>query len=71
MTLALRSPRRVSALVPVDNAPVDAILKSDFHKYVQGLRNIEEAKVRNHAEADTILKDYEKVSRLDNASSVC
>ena len=61
MTVALRSPRIVSALVPVDNAPVDANLSSDFPKYIQGMREIDEAGVKKHVEADTILKKYEEV----------
>lgn len=63
MTVALRSPQLVGALVPVDNAPVDANLNSDFHKYIQGMRDIEEAQVQRQAEADDILKKYEKVGR--------
>ena len=62
MTLALRSPHIVGALVPVDNAPVDATLKSDFAKYVQGMRHVEDAKVSKQIEADHILKKYEDVS---------
>ena len=61
MTVALRSPHLVGALIPVDNAPIDANLKSDFHKYLQGMRDIEEAQVRRQAEADDILKKYEEV----------
>ncbi|CAD6572705.1 MAG: hypothetical protein ASARMPRED_005520 [Alectoria sarmentosa] len=60
MTVALRSPQLVGALIPVDNAPVDANLKDDFHKYVQGMRNIEEVQVKRQADADDILKKYEK-----------
>lgn len=63
MTVALRSPRLLKALIPVDNAPVDANLKSDFHKYVRGLREIEEAKVKKQVEADEVLKRHEKVSK--------
>jgi len=62
MTLALRSPKLLGALIPVDNAPVDANLKSDFHKYVQAMRDIEEKEVKKQAEADAILKSYEEVS---------
>lgn len=61
MTVALRSPQLLGALISVDNAPVDANLKGDFRRYVQGLRNIEEAGVTRQAEADDILKKYEKV----------
>ena len=63
MNVALRSPQLVGALIPVDNAPVDANLKSDFHKYVQGMWDIEEAHVKTQAEADDVLKKYEKVGR--------
>ena len=61
MTVALRSPKTVAALVPVDNAPVDANLSSDFPKYIQAMREVEEAGVKRQAEADTILKRYEEV----------
>jgi hypothetical protein len=65
MTLALKSPEKVADFVSVDNAPVDAALKSDFGKYVQGMRKIEEAKVTKQSDADAILRDYEEV-RLCN-----
>lgn len=63
MVVALRSSESIGALISVDNAPVDATLKSDFSKYVQGLRNVEEAKVIKSAEADDILRKYEEVSK--------
>lgn len=59
MTLALRGKIPISALIPVDNAPVDAALKSDFGKYIQGMRRIEEAGLTKQSEADKILQDYE------------
>lgn len=62
MTIALRSPHLLKALIPVDNAPVDAQLKSDFHKYIQGMRQIEERGSKKQAEADEILQAYEEVS---------
>lgn len=62
MTLALNSPDIVDNIVSVDNAPIDAALLSSFAKYVQGMRRIEEAGVKNQAEADAILKGYEEVS---------
>lgn len=61
MAVALRSPERVSALIPVDNAPVNAALKSDFGKYIQGMQQIEEAKVSKQSDADKILQEYEEV----------
>jgi len=61
MTVALRSPTKVSALIPVDNAPADAVLKSDFAKYTYGMRKIVEAGVTNAKEADQILQEYEDV----------
>lgn len=61
MTVALRSAELVSALIPVDNAPVNAALKSDFPKYVRGMQHIESANVTKQSDADKILQDYEKV----------
>jgi pimeloyl-ACP methyl ester carboxylesterase len=59
MTLALRQPQNISALIPVDNSPVDAVLKSDFGKYVHAMRVVEEAKVTKQSDADAILQKYE------------
>jgi pimeloyl-ACP methyl ester carboxylesterase len=61
MTLALRQPHNYSALIPVDNAPVDAALKSDFSKYVQAMREIEDHRppITRQSEADKILQKYE------------
>lgn len=58
MTVALRSPGLLSNIVSVDNAPVDAALKSDFGTYVQGMRRIEDAKVKKQSDADELLKPY-------------
>ncbi|PQE16577.1 hypothetical protein CJF30_00003271 [Rutstroemia sp. NJR-2017a BBW] len=60
MALALKSPELVEDIVSVDNAPIDAALLSNFGKYIQGMKKIEEAGVTRQAEADDILKDYEK-----------
>ena len=70
MTVALRSPRLLGALIPVDNAPVDANLQSDFHQYIQGLREIDEAEVINQVQADEILQKYEKVSQSSPAEDL-
>ncbi|KAI9714758.1 MAG: hypothetical protein M1820_000047 [Bogoriella megaspora] len=60
MTVALRSPGLLSNLISVDNAPVDAALKSDFWKYVEGMRKIENSEVTKQSDADTILQEYEE-----------
>jgi pimeloyl-ACP methyl ester carboxylesterase len=60
MTLALAHPELVSALIPVDNAPIDAALKSDFHNYVRGMREISRAHIKKKNEADKILEPYAK-----------
>ena len=62
MTLALRFPDVISDIVSVDNAPIDAALLSNFGKYIQGMRKIEDAGVTRQAEADQILQDFEDVS---------
>jgi pimeloyl-ACP methyl ester carboxylesterase len=59
MTVALRNQVPVTHLIPVDNAPVDAALKSDFGNYIQAMRKIEEAGVKKQSEADALLQPYE------------
>lgn len=63
MTVALQSPDVVSKLISIDNAPVDAALKSDFGKYVKGMREVEEAQVQKRGDADKILEKFEEVCR--------
>ncbi|KAL4782481.1 Alpha/Beta hydrolase protein [Aspergillus varians] len=60
MTVALNAPELVSALIPVDNAPVDAPLRSGFSKYIQGMQRVEAANVTKHSDADKILQEYEE-----------
>ncbi len=67
MTLALHEPDLVASLIAVDNAPVDARLGSDFARYIQGMKRIDEAAVTRQAEADKILEPYEKVPRHPSA----
>ena len=57
MTLALRRPKSYSALIPVDNAPLDAALKSDFGAYVNAMKKIEDHRppITKQSEADKIL----------------
>lgn len=62
MTLALQSPEHVSDLVAVDNAPVDAVLRTAFAQYVKGMKEIEGAGVTGLREADAILAKYEEAS---------
>jgi pimeloyl-ACP methyl ester carboxylesterase len=60
MTLALEHPEMFESVIPVDNAPVDAALKSDFHSYVQGMKEVERLDPSKQSEADDILKPYAK-----------
>ncbi|PSS10609.1 hypothetical protein M430DRAFT_126887 [Amorphotheca resinae ATCC 22711] len=60
MTLALRSPNRIRDIVSVDNAPWDAVLQSNFGKYIEGMKKVEAAGVTRLSEADKILQDYEE-----------
>lgn len=64
MAVALQSPERVSGLIPVDNAPVNAVLKSDFPKYVRGMQHVERAKVSKQSDANKILEGYEEVRNI-------
>ncbi|KAI0123504.1 prolyl oligopeptidase-like protein [Xylariales sp. AK1849] len=59
LALALSEPDLVCDVVSVDNAPLDATLGSDFGKYIQGMRRIEDAGVTKQSEADAILAEYE------------
>lgn len=68
MTIALRSPDTVGALISVDNAPVDAALTSDFPKYIRGMRRIEDAQITKQIEAEDIMKEYESVCALCQTS---
>jgi pimeloyl-ACP methyl ester carboxylesterase len=61
MTLALQEPDLIANLIAVDNAPVDAELKSGFHSYVIGMKEVERVQPTKQAEADEVLKPYAKV----------
>ncbi|USW51614.1 Putative alpha/beta hydrolase-1 [Septoria linicola] len=60
MAVALRKQVKIGSLIPVDNAPIDAALKSDFSKYIIGMRKIEGSSVKTMKEADKILQNYEE-----------
>ncbi|KAI5293770.1 hypothetical protein KEM52_005244 [Ascosphaera acerosa] len=64
MTVALRRPDLVSAVVAVDNSPVVASLGRPFELYVQGMLEIEAARVRSQREADHILRQYEELKDI-------
>jgi hypothetical protein len=71
MTLALRSPAMVKDIVSVDNAPIDAVLSTDFAKYVRGMKKIEDAGVTTQKAADAILAEYEEVCPSDASEKPC
>jgi pimeloyl-ACP methyl ester carboxylesterase len=58
MTLALQRPSLIANLVAVDNAPVDAALKSDFHGHVAGMLEVARRGVARRAEADEVLRPW-------------
>ncbi|KAH7074582.1 Alpha/Beta hydrolase protein [Paraphoma chrysanthemicola] len=60
MTMALRNPDCCANIIPVDNAPVDAALSSDFPKYAEGMQRVEAAQPQSQKEADDILQPYAK-----------
>ncbi|WEW56307.1 alpha/beta hydrolase family protein [Emydomyces testavorans] len=59
MTVALRQPSLLAGLISVDNVPVRVPLSKDFAKYIQGMNEVEKAKVTKQKEADDILQRYE------------
>lgn len=64
MTLALQSSDIIHDIVSVDNAPLDAALLSNFGKYIQGMKKIEDEGTTRLAEAHRILQGYEEVCSL-------
>jgi pimeloyl-ACP methyl ester carboxylesterase len=60
MTMALRNPSCCANIIPVDNAPVDAALSSDFPKYAEGMKKVEEAKPKSQKAADEVMQPYAK-----------
>lgn len=61
MALALRSSNLLKALVSIDNAPVRGTLKSNFANYIEGMQQVEKARVMRQSEAEEILKSFETV----------
>lgn len=55
MVLALNEPSSIKDIISVDNAPVDAILSTDFAKYVRAMKRIEDAQVTSQKAADEIM----------------
>jgi pimeloyl-ACP methyl ester carboxylesterase len=60
MAMALRNPDCCANIIPVDNAPVDAALSSDFPKYAEGMKKVAEGKPKSQREADALLQPYAK-----------
>jgi hypothetical protein len=61
MTLSLREPKLLGALISVDNAPIITPLEGTFSRYIQGMRDIEKLNITKRGEADQIMSLYEKV----------
>lgn len=64
MALSLTRPEMVSALIAVDNAPIDSVLNSSFGKYIEGMKEIERKKVNSTKEAYRIMAKYEHSVRI-------
>ena len=60
MTMALRNPDCCANIIPVDNAPVDAALSSDFPKYAEGMQHVEKCQPKTQKEADKLLEPFAK-----------
>lgn len=60
MAMALRNPDCCANIIPVDNAPVDAALSSDFPKYAEGMQHVEKSKPKSQKEADKLMEPYAK-----------
>lgn len=64
MALALQVPDKIADFVAVDNAPVDALLSTDFPSYIRAMQMVDRSHVTKLAEADMILQQVEKVGVL-------
>ena len=58
MAMALRNPDCCANIIPVDNAPVDAALSSDFPKYAEGMQHVEKSQPKSQKEADKLMEPY-------------
>lgn len=69
LTLALHSPKLVSSVVAVDNCPINLPVASDFLKYLESMAEAEQQRVRTHADADEILRQFDLVRPKKMTSS--
>lgn len=60
MALALLHGDMVESCIPIDNAPIDTRLSSNFATYIRGMQEIDRHKVHTHKEAYEIMSKYEK-----------
>ncbi|KAI9045593.1 putative alpha/beta fold family hydrolase [Aspergillus affinis] len=60
LTLALHNSDIVSDVVAVDNGPIALPIPNDFKKYMDGLEEVEQAKIRTHTEGERILAKFEE-----------
>ncbi|OSS45270.1 hypothetical protein B5807_10145 [Epicoccum nigrum] len=58
MAMALRNPACCANIIPVDNAPVDAALSSDFPKYAEGMKAVASGQPKSQREADALMQPY-------------
>lgn len=58
MAVALREPKLVSKLIPVDNSPLSTALGSEFPRYVQGMLAVDRARPTSQKDAAEILAPY-------------
>jgi hypothetical protein len=61
MAQALSEPDSISKLIVIDITPARAGISSDFVKYVDAMREVQNANVSSKKEGDKILQPYEEV----------
>lgn len=59
MAVSFRRPDLTSAMIAVDNAPVNARLSAQFPNYIKGMKEIEAAHVKTSRAAYKIMSKYE------------
>ncbi|KAF5111336.1 hypothetical protein DV495_003955 [Geotrichum candidum] len=60
MAVSLRRPDIVKALIPVDNAPIDAQLNSSFPRYARAMKRIEASNLKSSKDAFKIMGEVEE-----------
>lgn len=60
MAVSLRRPDLIRALIPVDNAPIDAQLSTTFPRYARAMKRIEASNFKSNKDAYKVMSEVEQ-----------